>query len=108
MRISRADLPCNAALSVSKLWPPKTETDPSKGKPCPNGTNHLTDDYGGSIENRARFLLEITQTAIDVWGKERIDVWLALSGTYSSISDRRCRRGGVWPVFYRDGRSQKR
>ncbi|MBB2156796.1 alkene reductase [Gluconacetobacter diazotrophicus] len=52
-----------------------------------DGTNHRTDDYGGPIENRARFLLEITQAAIDVWGADRVGVRLSPSGTYGSMSD---------------------
>jgi len=52
-----------------------------------DGTNHRTDDYGGPIENRARFLLEITQGAIDVWGADRVGVRLSPSGTYGSMSD---------------------
>src|SRR3546814_13824648 len=35
-----------------------------------DGTNKRTDAYGGPIENRARFLLEITQTAISVRSEE--------------------------------------
>src|SRR5450432_1981359 len=31
-------------------------------------TNLRTDQYGGSIANRARFLMEVMQAAIDVWG----------------------------------------
>ena len=52
-----------------------------------DGTNHRTDAYGGSIENRARFLLEVTQAAIDVWGADRVGVRLSPSGTYGSMSD---------------------
>lgn len=52
-----------------------------------DGSNHRTDDYGGPIENRARFLLEVTQTAIDVWGPERVGVRVSPSGTYGSMQD---------------------
>ncbi|WP_456306643.1 oxidoreductase, partial [Kozakia baliensis] len=52
-----------------------------------DGPNHRTDAYGGPIENRARFLLEVTQAAIDVWGADRVGVRLSPSGTYGSISD---------------------
>ncbi|MBS1063592.1 alkene reductase [Gluconobacter wancherniae] len=52
-----------------------------------DGTNHRTDEYGGPIENRARFLLEITQAAINVWGANRVSVRLSPSGTYGSMSD---------------------
>ena len=43
-------------------------------------SNQRTDQYGGSIENRARLLLEITQAAIDVWGPGRVGVRLSPYG----------------------------
>jgi len=43
-------------------------------------TNLRTDQYGGSIENRARLLLEITKAAIDVWGADRVGVRLSPYG----------------------------
>jgi N-ethylmaleimide reductase len=43
-------------------------------------TNLRTDRYGGSIENRARLLLEITQAAIEVWGADRVGVRLSPYG----------------------------
>lgn len=52
-----------------------------------DGTNKRTDDYGGPIENRARFLLDVTQAAIDVWGGDRVGVRLTPSGEYGSMSD---------------------
>ncbi|MCQ9156613.1 alkene reductase [Acidomonas methanolica] len=52
-----------------------------------DGTNHRNDDYGGPTENRARFLLEVTQAASDVWGADRVGVRLSPSGTYGSMSD---------------------
>ena len=33
-------------------------------------TNHRTDEYGGSIENRCRFALEIIQAMVDAVGDE--------------------------------------
>src|SRR3546814_4989112 len=52
-----------------------------------DGSNKRTDAYGGPIENRARFLLEVTQAAISAWGRDRVGVRLAPSGTYGSMSD---------------------
>ena len=52
-----------------------------------DGTNRRTDGYGGAIGNRARFLLEVTQAAIDVWGADRVGVRLSPSGSYGSMSD---------------------
>jgi N-ethylmaleimide reductase len=45
-----------------------------------SGTNLRTDQYGGSIENRARFLMEVTGAAIDVFGANRVGVRLSPYG----------------------------
>ncbi|UQA59921.1 alkene reductase [Polyangium aurulentum] len=37
-----------------------------------DGSNRRTDAYGGSIENRARFPLEVVRAVVDVWGAERV------------------------------------
>ncbi|MEX6502286.1 alkene reductase [Pseudomonas zhanjiangensis] len=42
-----------------------------------DSTNQRSDRYGGSIENRARLLLEVTDAAISVWGAGRVGVHLA-------------------------------
>ncbi|MET3107653.1 2,4-dienoyl-CoA reductase-like NADH-dependent reductase (Old Yellow Enzyme family) [Oxalobacteraceae bacterium GrIS 2.11] len=42
-----------------------------------DGSNHRTDIYGGSIENRARLMLEVTDAAISVWGAGRVGMHLA-------------------------------
>ena len=39
-----------------------------------DGVNRRTDAYGGSVENRARFLLEVTDAAIGVWGAGHVAV----------------------------------
>jgi N-ethylmaleimide reductase len=43
-------------------------------------TNLRTDQYGGSIENRARLLMEITQAVTEVWGANRVGVRLSPYG----------------------------
>jgi N-ethylmaleimide reductase len=43
-------------------------------------SNLRTDQYGGSIENRARLLLEIMQAVIEVWGADRVGVRLTPYG----------------------------
>ncbi|PMG47603.1 alkene reductase [Vibrio lentus] len=40
-------------------------------------TNHRTDEYGGNLENRLRFLKEITQAVADVVGKDKVGVRFA-------------------------------
>lgn len=52
-----------------------------------DGTNKRTDRYGGSIENRARLLLEVVDAAIRVWGKGRVGVRLSPYGTFNDMSD---------------------
>ncbi len=42
-----------------------------------SSTNQRTDQYGGSLENRARLLLEVTDAVIEVWGAKRVGVHLA-------------------------------
>lgn len=43
-------------------------------------SNLRTDDYGGSIENRARLHLEVTDAVIDVWGADRVGMHIAPRG----------------------------
>jgi 2,4-dienoyl-CoA reductase-like NADH-dependent reductase (Old Yellow Enzyme family) len=50
-------------------------------------TNRRTDDYGGSIENRARLMLEATDAAISVWGPERVGMHLNLRRNSHDIDD---------------------
>ncbi|MCQ4287972.1 alkene reductase [Pseudomonas stutzeri] len=42
-----------------------------------DSTNQRTDQYGGSLANRARLMLEVTDAAISVWGAGRVGVHLA-------------------------------
>jgi N-ethylmaleimide reductase len=50
-------------------------------------TNHRTDQYGGSIENRARLLLEVTDAVVEVWGKGRVGVRLSPYGKFNDMGD---------------------
>jgi len=43
-------------------------------------TNLRTDQYGGGIENRVQFLMEVTQAVIKVWGADRVGVRLSPYG----------------------------
>ncbi len=42
-----------------------------------SSTNHRTDAYGGSLENRARLLLEVTDAVSEIWGAGRVGVHLS-------------------------------
>lgn len=50
-------------------------------------SNHRTDIYGGSLENRARLLLEVTDAVVSVWGAGRVGVHLAPKGDAHSMGD---------------------
>ena len=52
-----------------------------------DGSNQRTDPYGGSIANRARFLLEVTDAVIAVWGADRVSVRLSPRIPYNGMSD---------------------
>ena len=48
-------------------------------------TNHRTDRYGGSIENRYRFLKEIVEAVLTVWDPEQIGVRLSPNGVFNDM-----------------------
>jgi N-ethylmaleimide reductase len=52
-----------------------------------DGSNKRTDEYGGSIENRARFLFEVVNAMVSVWGEGRVAVRIGPSGTWNAMSD---------------------
>ena len=52
-----------------------------------DGTNRRTDRYGGSVENRVRFLLEVTEAVVAVWGADRVGVRLSPLGAFNGMSD---------------------
>ncbi len=52
-----------------------------------DSTNKRTDRYGGSIENRARLMLEVTDAVISVWGAGRVGMHLAPRGDAQSMGD---------------------
>lgn len=48
-------------------------------------TNHRTDDYGGSLENRFRFLREIADAIVSVWPAARVGVRLSPNGMFNDM-----------------------
>jgi N-ethylmaleimide reductase len=52
-----------------------------------DGSNKRNDIYGGSFENRSRFLLEAVDAAISVWGSDRVAVRIGPSGHWGDMSD---------------------
>lgn len=59
-----------------------------------DGTNARTDEYGGSVANRARFLLDVTRAAISAVGAGRVGVRLSPGGTFGGMSD-----SAPWDTF---------
>ena len=51
-------------------------------------TNQRDDEYGGSLENRARLLLEVIDQLIEVWGAGRVGLHLAPRGDSHDIGDK--------------------
>ncbi|HEX8905746.1 MAG TPA: alkene reductase [Longimicrobiaceae bacterium] len=52
-----------------------------------DGSNQRTDRYGGSLNNRVRFLTEVTQAVVDVWGGDRVGVRLSPKVPNNGMSD---------------------
>ncbi len=52
-----------------------------------DGTNRHTDIYGGSVANRARFLMEVVEAVADVWGANRVGVRLSPVNPFNSMYD---------------------
>ena len=52
-----------------------------------DSANKRSGPYGGSIENRAKLLLEVTRAVIEVWGSDRVGVRLSPLNSYNSMID---------------------
>ena len=52
-----------------------------------DGTNQRTDRYGGSLEDRVRLLLEVTEAVVGVWGADRVGVRLSPASAFNSMKD---------------------
>lgn len=50
-------------------------------------SNHRTDQYGGSVENRARLVLEVVDAGIKEWGADRIGIRLSPVGTFQNVDN---------------------
>jgi N-ethylmaleimide reductase len=53
-----------------------------------DGTNKRTDRYGGSVANRAQFLIEILEAMTKVWSANRVGVRISPSSTFNAVGDR--------------------
>ncbi|MCU1729912.1 alkene reductase [Pseudomonas sp. 7P_10.2_Bac1] len=52
-----------------------------------SSTNQRTDQYGGSLENRARLMLEVTDAVVEVWGAGRVGMHLSPRADLHSMGD---------------------
>jgi N-ethylmaleimide reductase len=52
-----------------------------------DGTNRRDDAYGGSLQNRARLLMEVTDAVTAVWGTERVGVRLSPLQPFNDMRD---------------------
>lgn len=52
-----------------------------------DGANRRTDRYGGSIENRARFMLEVVDAVVDVFGRDSVGIRLSPHARGDGTSD---------------------
>ena len=52
-----------------------------------SGSNRRSDRYGGSLENRARFVLEVLAAMADEAGADRVGIKISPEMNYNSISD---------------------
>jgi 2,4-dienoyl-CoA reductase-like NADH-dependent reductase (Old Yellow Enzyme family) len=74
-----------------------------------DGINQRNDSYGGSIQNRARFVLEAVDAAISVWGADRVGLHLSPTpgddsdpaATYGHVA-RECSARGLAFLFVRE------
>jgi N-ethylmaleimide reductase len=52
-----------------------------------DSSNHRTDGYGGSIENRVRFMREVTVGVVDAIGADRVGIRLSPHNPYQDMYD---------------------
>lgn len=52
-----------------------------------DSVNQRADEYGGSLENRARFVLEVMDRLVRVWGEGRVGIRLSPTMAYNGMVD---------------------
>lgn len=52
-----------------------------------DGSNHRQDEYGGSIKNRCRLVLEVLNAVLEVWPANKVGLRISPSGTFNAMSD---------------------
>ena len=57
--------------------------------------NQRTDDYGGTLANRARLLLEVVDAVVDAWSSDRVAVRISPIGSFTGAEDPEGRDAGL-------------
>ncbi|MDP3306728.1 alkene reductase [Methylotenera sp.] len=52
-----------------------------------DGSNKRTDNYGGSFENRARLLMEVTKAVVDVAGSDKVGLRISPVNPFNDMND---------------------
>lgn len=52
-----------------------------------DGSNQRTDEYGGSVENRMRFLNQVLDAVCEIWPNQRVGLRLTPENSFNSMSD---------------------
>jgi NADH:flavin oxidoreductase / NADH oxidase family len=73
-------------LTVSKSM---RQMDISRIKFLQTNTNERTDSYGGSVENRARFVLEVTEAVVKAVGANKVGIRFSPWSTFQGECNRR-------------------
>lgn len=84
-----------------------------------DSTNRRVDEYGGSIEHRARLMLEVVDAVVGVWGADRVGLHLAPRCDSHDMGDsdpaavfghvaRECGKRGIAFLFAREGMIEPR
>lgn len=50
-------------------------------------SNERDDEYGGSVENRARLLLEVVDAVVDAWSVDRVGIRISPIGSFNGLTD---------------------
>lgn len=50
-------------------------------------SNLRTDSYGGSLANRARLMLEVTDAVVDAWSADRVAIRISPIGSFNGTAD---------------------
>lgn len=52
-----------------------------------DGSNKRTDNYGGSLENRARLLMEVTKAVVEVAGSDKVGLRISPVNPFNDMND---------------------